>query len=239
MYYNDNIDGLNFDASLFLDKLEPIPEEFKSNHDRSFKMREKRYPYSVTMQEGAIMHHYIREHGLQSGFEIATAFGVSTMFLGNAFRATHGRLVTVDAYIEESFEDFKYGDIDAEVAKIREAARRGNYPLGYRYVTGMIAAYDLENVVEARMCLSPWDLTGQLPQIDFAFIDGGHFGLQPLHDTVEAIAQMKGERKALFFHDNNDNPATTLAISYASQKLRQSSVRLPTKYGLTVVTTLR
>jgi predicted O-methyltransferase YrrM len=48
----------------------------------------------------------IVENNFKSGFEIATAFGYSTEYLGLAFQKTGGKCISLDCYIEE-FKEMK------------------------------------------------------------------------------------------------------------------------------------
>ena len=45
------------------------------------------------------------EHNLQRGYECATAFGISSCAIGLGFKQTGGKIVTMDAYIEEKCQN--------------------------------------------------------------------------------------------------------------------------------------
>ena len=225
---------LPFNPEHFLRKLEPV-EGAPTQRDASYKLPERRFPWSITAQEGELLYEMVTNHGLRSGFEIATAFGVSTMYLGNAFRQTGGHLVSMDAYIEESFDDFKYGDIEAEFAKVQARVARGNMPLGLAYAALMVEIYGLGSTVELAVGLSPRDIVCQSGSFDFAFIDGGHFGDQPSLDTLAALSFMNVRPCVIAFHDNNNNPHVAAAIDIAARRLQVAPVDLGTKYHLTAV----
>ncbi len=74
----------------------------------------------------------IVENNFKSGFEIATAFGYSTAYLGLAFQKTGGKCISLDCYIEEFKEDFLYDESELFSAseKIRLEIESGNYLLG-------------------------------------------------------------------------------------------------------------
>jgi hypothetical protein len=64
--------------------LEPVNHSHRvSSIDRNWKLKTK---YSCTDEEGLMLYFTIVENDFKSGFEIATAFGYSTSFLGLAFQ---------------------------------------------------------------------------------------------------------------------------------------------------------
>ncbi|WP_404427562.1 class I SAM-dependent methyltransferase [Ureibacillus chungkukjangi] len=229
--------NLNFNPHLFLSQLEVVNPN-SAIKDTQYKMIEKAVPYSLTEEEGIIMYNFIKKFKLKSGFEIATAFGVSTMYLGNAFKEVGGKLTSIDAYVEELFENHLYGDIYAEVERIKMNISQGIYPIGYVYAKNMIESYNLEETVDLKIGLSPDDVTEVNGEIEFAFIDGGHHGMQPLHDTVAALSLMKNEKKVLFFHDNINNPSIDLAIQFAKERFKTTPIIFDTKQKLTLVTNM-
>jgi predicted O-methyltransferase YrrM len=67
--------------------LDPVTSSQKvSSIDRNWKLKTKKFPYSCTDEEGLMLYFTIVENDFKSGFEIATAFGYSTSFLGLAFQ---------------------------------------------------------------------------------------------------------------------------------------------------------
>ena len=67
--------------------LEPVNHSHRvSSIDRNWKLKTKKFPYSCTDEEGLMLYFTIVENDFKSGFEIATAFGYSTSFLGLAFQ---------------------------------------------------------------------------------------------------------------------------------------------------------
>ena len=54
------------------------------------------FPLSIRYDEFEFLKNLIIKYNLKSGFELATAFGVSTVALGIGFIKTGGKLVTMD-----------------------------------------------------------------------------------------------------------------------------------------------
>jgi predicted O-methyltransferase YrrM len=186
------------------------PGDARHRHDHSWRLPDKLFPYSCTDEEGLAMARVIQANGLRRGFEIATAFGFSSAYLGLALKAAGGRLVSLDCYVEEWKESFEYDDAElaAATAEIRRKVAAGELPSGLRFARQSAELLELSGVVDYEIGLSPQDVGSILGErtLDLAFIDGGHFGDQPLRD-FKAIEPRLEARCAVFFHDNNHNPS--------------------------------
>ncbi|MGQ9806154.1 MAG: class I SAM-dependent methyltransferase [Chlorobiales bacterium] len=218
--------------------LDPVPSENSSPHHQNWKLKSKNFPYSCSDEEGLLLYFTIKENHFKSGFEIATAFGYSTCYLGLAFQKTGGTCTTVDCYIEEFKDDCFYTDNDVirEIENIRSHINSENVPIGLSTAKSSAHRLGLEHVIEFKIGLSPNDIPQIIGQrkIDFAFIDGGHFGDQPTKDFL-AIAPYLSEKCAILFHDNNYNKSVYDAIITAQKHLNGIVVRTHTKYNLTLV----
>lgn len=224
----------------FQDALELVHEEPYSldDLDKSRKLRDKAFPYSCTDEEGLVLYHVIRAHGLRSGFEIATAFGYSSAFIGLGLAANEGRLVTMDCYVEEWKESFEY-EMDELIEAVRVVSERveeGVLPSGLAMANEQLEALGLADTVTLSVGISPGSVPEALAgaKLDFAMIDGGHFGDQPTAD-FEAVAPFLAPRCAVFFHDNNQNEAVERAVARAEAELGSGAVVFPTRYNLTLV----
>jgi len=178
--------------------------------NRSWKLKNKKFPYSCTDEEGLMLYFTIVENNFKSGFEIATAFGYSTAYLGLAFQKTGGKCISLDCYIEEFKEDFLYDENELISAseKIRLEIESGNLPVGLDMAKNIAQRLGTENVAEFRVGLSPNNVPEVIGErkIDFVFIDGGHFGEQPTKDFL-AVLPYLSDKCAVLFHDrklNND-----------------------------------
>jgi hypothetical protein len=144
----------------------------------------------------------------------------------------------MDCYFEEESEDFNYttATLRHHAASVRASVSRGAPPLGMRRAQELVADLGLAPRVEFSIGLSPDDVPGALGdrKIDAALVDGGHFGDQPSQD-FESIQNCLDDRCAVFFHDNNDNPAVAAAVRAAENKLGVRAHIFPTRYNLTLV----
>ncbi|MHB1833744.1 MAG: class I SAM-dependent methyltransferase [Solirubrobacteraceae bacterium] len=221
------------------DVLELVDEpEAIDDLDKSRKLRDKAFPYSCTDEEGLALYHVISSNGLANGFEVATAFGYSTAFMGLAAKRNGGKLVTLDCYVEEWKESFNYepAELEQAIEATTAAIKEGRYPSGLATADGCLAALGLRETVILTLGVSPQHVgraVGDLP-LDFVLIDGGHFGDQPRWD-FEAVAPNLADRCAVFFHDNNGNQAVERAVAAAEEALGSTAVVLPTRYRLTLV----
>lgn len=221
------------------DELYPIyTSDQVSNFDFSRKLKTKKFPYSCTDEQGLLLYYTITENNFKSGFEIATAFGYSTLYIGLGMKKTGGTCVTIDCYVEEFKESYLYDDTELvqTISDIKNSVSKGIFPDGLAFAKSQSKQLGLENITEFQIGLSPSDVPAIIGnrKIDFAFIDGGHFGEQPTKDFL-AIAPYLSERCAVLFHDNNFNRYVFNAIQKAESILKSSAIRIPTRYNLTLV----
>lgn len=207
--------------------------------DCSYKLKTKKFPYSLTDEEGLTIYNIISRNKLTSGFEIATAFGYSTAFIALGLKENGGVLKSVDCYIEEDAENYLYhsNDLADSVRLVRNKILAGEKPQGLQCAENILQRLGLVENVQLLIGLSPADIPELLgdDKIDFAYIDGGHYGDQPTED-FQAIRPYLKNRCAVLFHDNNNNPAVARAVEVASQCIGGGkSHRFNTRYGLTLV----
>ncbi|MEW4562453.1 class I SAM-dependent methyltransferase [Bremerella sp. JC770] len=176
--------------------------------DWMYRMPERKFPYSLTFEEGMIMYQLISSNKLRSGYEIATAFGFSSFFIALALQLNAGKLTSVDAYIEEEKEDYLYEHSAARehVEKLREIERAGDLsklPPGLRFAREGAKLLGIEDVVSYQIGCSPEDIPAVVGDqvFDFAFIDGGHFGEQPVVDVQSILPSLNKDRFLMMFHD--------------------------------------
>lgn len=208
-------------------------------YDRMWKLRNRSLPYSCSDEEGLLMYSLITANHLRRGFEIATAFGYSSTYLGMALKDVGGELISLDCYIEESMESDRYNqdDLAASVVSVRRRVDRGEPPLGLATASRLADLLDITSTVRFEVGLSPRDVAAAVGgrALDFAFIDGGHHGEQPTEDFL-AVAPFLGERCAVFFHDNHPgNGCIERAVAAAERTLGSSSKVLATRNYLTLV----
>jgi len=200
------------EAEAVLEKMERVQELLELAHkprmigsiNRSWKLKTKKFPHSCTDEEGLMLYFTIVENDFKSGFEIATAFGYSTAYLGLAFQKTGGKCISLDCYIEEFKEDYLYNESELISAseKIRSEIDIGKLPVGLDTAKSSAKRLGVENVIDFKVGLSPNDVPKVIGErkIDFAFIDGGHFGDQPTKDFL-AVLPYLSDKCAVLFHD--------------------------------------
>ncbi|MEO1616638.1 MAG: class I SAM-dependent methyltransferase [Planctomycetota bacterium] len=227
-----------------IETLVPVlfPTQFPlDDWDWMYRLPEKKFPYSLTFEEGMLIYFLIRECGLKEGYEIATAFGFSGSFIGKALHENGGRLLSVDAYIEEDQEDFLYS-LDAtrrHVASVRsliETEERSAWPLGLQWATKAAETLGIRDSIDFRAGCSPDDVD-ELVQgrtFDFAFIDGGHFGEQPVKDFDSVLPFLDSERFLIVFHDTQCE-AVAKGVHHAAQRTGCEPFSIHTRNRLVVL----
>lgn len=162
----------------------------------NIKMKHQSYPLSIQQTEFNYLRDIIVRYNLKKGLEIATAFGVSAVAQGLGFKQTKGRLVTIDAYIEEKSNDCYVYD-----------GRKRTYEdtLGYKSAKHLINFFQLNDNVKLEVGWSPDDVESILRKnnhtsLDFVFLDGGHFENQILQD-FQAFTPFLEEKNIIVIHD--------------------------------------
>lgn len=167
----------------------------------ALRMSRSASPTSIKIAEFEYIRNLISERGLTRGFEIATGFGISALAAGLAFRETGGMLVTMDAYVEEMVGD---------AGTYRTCGKTLYFEAdGYQSVQYLCRKFDLDGTVRPRIGWSPDDVEGILTEefpdirernLDFVFIDGGHFAEFVKRD-LKAVQPFVGAGTCILLHD--------------------------------------
>jgi predicted O-methyltransferase YrrM len=178
-------------------------EQISNNGDDNLKLSNHFHPWSLKKSEAKIVYDVICNNNLKLGFEIATAFGVSSSVMGQALLKTNGKLITMDAYVEEEFNHALEYNINTKLVKTKETAD------GYKMASNLLKSLELDETVFLEIGWSPNDVPSILDKhlngskLDFAFIDGGH-SVEQIHADVLAIKDYLDDDSILFFHDHRD-----------------------------------
>jgi predicted O-methyltransferase YrrM len=163
----------------------------------AIKMTTHPNPVSITSREFEVIESFIKTHNLQRGYEVATAFGVSALAAGLGFKSTGGKLVTMDAYIEEKYnQDLGY------IGK-QETYQDAD---GYKSTQALIEDFDLKDTVFPTVGWSPDDTEKVISSVhgsnklDYVFIDAGHWNEALLLD-VKSIVNLLDDKFVVFLHD--------------------------------------
>ena len=173
------------------------PVQYENTGSGHIKMKQHPYPYSIKEEEFEFLKNLIIEHNLQRGYECATAFGVSSCAIGLGFKQTGGKVVTMDAYIEEKCQNpGAYKDFERTVYETSD---------GYKSVKYLIEKFELQNTLFPEIGWSPDDTFRCIKnhfreKLDFVFIDAGHFEDQMIKD-IDAFLPLLADKYVLAFHD--------------------------------------
>jgi len=172
---------------------------WNKSRPNAIRMAEKKYPVSITSVEFDALHTLVASTKRQVAYEIATGFGVSACAIGLGLRQTNGKLLTIDAYIEESYDsDTNY------LGKERTVA---DNPIGLAHANELFAALNITNVI-AKKGWSPDDVPALITDIfgnlgiDFIFIDGGHTYEQVMND-LNATKPFRTSDCIVALHDSH------------------------------------
>ena len=182
---------------------------YRSNYDReiienySIAMKNHTFPLSVRYDEFEFLKNLIVKYNLKSGFELATAFGVSAIALGLGFKQTGGKLVTMDAYIEEFSNDYNPEYPNTTTNYDSDGFKSANY---------LIEHFRLKDIVNPQIGFSPVDVIDIVGNhskktFDFLFLDGGHSPEQIIRDLY-AIRPFLEKEYVIVLHDYFENVYT-------------------------------
>lgn len=179
------------------------PEDSEIIESYTLSMEGNQFPLSIRPTEFEFLKNLIIENDLKSGFELATAFGVSTTALGLGFKETGGKLLTMDAYVEEREQFYQLEYLNTE---INPEAK------GFKSVNYLIEHFRLQNTVYPTIGWSPRDVIESMKSFpnhsfDFVFLDGGHSPRQVILD-INAIFPMLDKEFIFVFHDYFGNVYT-------------------------------
>lgn len=186
-------------------------EKIYNNGDYNLKLSNHFHPWSLKETEAKIVYDIIVKNNLKFGFEIATAFGISSSVIGQGLKITNGKLVTMDAYVEEYFNHSQQYGIDTKLIKTPETAD------GYKMASNLINNNNLSEIVSLEIGWSPDDVPSilnkhfQNTKLDFAFIDGGH-SFEQIQADVNVILNYLNDDSIIFFHDHGCVSDTTISF---------------------------
>ena len=173
----------------------PVQYEMYNEH---LRMTNHSVPLSIMQAEWDYLHNVVSTNNLKRGFELATAFGISGMAIGTGFKKTGGLLVTMDAYVEEHYNNAgTYETFERQVYDESD---------GYKSVKYLIEKFDVKDNVVAEIGWSPNDVDSILKKnfgdkkLDFAFLDAGHFEHQMIKD-IEEISKHLDNKFVFVLHD--------------------------------------
>lgn len=163
------------------------------------KMTNHFHPFSLRETEANIVYDIILNNHLKYGYEVATAFGISSCVMGQALRNTNGKLVSIDSYVEESL-----GTSTSYTHETRVETDGINSD-GYNMAKGLIESLGIQNNVHLEIGWSPDDNDRLIKKhftekLDFIFIDGGHSEEQIDLDVKNLLPYLK-QKSIIFFHD--------------------------------------
>lgn len=179
------------------------PVSYEMTHMGHIKLREHTFPFSIRKLEFEMMTNIVTTYNLKRGYECATAFGVSSTAAGLGFKKTGGKLVTMDAYVEELYNDCNaYRGADAITHPDSD---------DYKSAKFLHKHFGLEETVFCEVGWSPRDTAKTISKhftpeekLDFVFIDAGHFPEQVLLD-IDSFVPFLADKFVLMFHDVYDH----------------------------------
>ena len=178
------------------------PVQYEKVDRGHLKMVGHQFPLSILEKEFNYITDKIIEKDCKLGFEVATAFGISGLAAGLGFKQTNGKLLTIDAYIEESNND--------PIAYQSATKSLFNEADGFKSVNFLIEKFGLKDNMIAEVGWSPNDIEplllkhfGPTFELDYIFIDSGHFKQQFIEE-IRTLSKYTKKDALVIFHDAYD-----------------------------------
>lgn len=203
----------------------PFPFEVVNSWPSSLKQKEHAFPWSITQKEYDFLHSIIIDNNLKNGIDLCTGLGISALSAAMAMKKTGGKLVTIDAYVEEYFNSFTY--------KSKKVIHDSD---GYKNIMYLRDKFDLQNELIVEVGWSPDDVPTIIERnfntkIDFVFIDGGHTEDQLFKD-ISCILPYTNENTFWLFHDCVDALWTKKIQDFCFEKMNSIlKIQCPTSEG--------
>lgn len=147
--------------------------EFSDKTVRSLRMVGTNFPVSITEREFDFISKIVKENNCSSGYELATAFGISSIAIAIGMQSNpEANLISVDAYIEE-FDKSPY----SYRGKAKEDVSRHENPMGLQTAQNLRDNLGLQNIIKYHIGFSPSDIGNIIGnnKLDVVFIDAAHF----------------------------------------------------------------
>lgn len=173
------------------------PLQFESvdmGKDISLKFKNHAFPWSITQKEYNFLESIIIDNNLKRGIDLCTGIGISALAAAMAMKKTGGKLITIDAYVEEYYNHFTYGSKKV----IYESD-------GYVNISFLRDRFDLKEHLIPEIGWSPDDVPTLIEKnfnepLEYVFIDGGHTEEQLLKD-ISCILPYTTKNTFWLFHD--------------------------------------
>jgi predicted O-methyltransferase YrrM len=207
-------------SELCSEQIGPCGFEFvrDGNVNSNLKLKTKAFPWSIVQREFDYLYNIIVDNNLKRGFEACTGVGISALAAGLAMKQTSGKIVTLDAYIEEYLENPDYHG--QKILNIDS--------LAFQTVQALIAKYQLENILVPVVGWTPDNVPANIEAnftepLDYVFIDGGHTPSQLLQD-INVVLPYTNKDTYWLFHDAADNVFNYQVAEFVFRTIGKSRV---------------
>lgn len=163
------------------------------------KLKKQASPLSIAPKEFNYIRDCITNNNLKYGYEVATAFGISSTAAGLAMKETKGICVTMDAYIEEHYNNGTSYSGKTEIYKDSEGYKCANY---------LIDSLDIKDSLFTEVGFSPTDTDKVLKKynlnsLDYIFIDALHTDEAIEQDLLSIVKYININKCLILIHDTH------------------------------------
>lgn len=175
------------------------PSGFEFTQFGHLKLKNKAFPWSVVQREFDYLYNTIVNNNLRRGFEACTGVGISALAAGLAMQKTGGKIVTLDAYIEELLESTDYKHYSPVL---------NHNATAFETVNALIDKFQLKDILIPVVGWTPDNVAEHVEAnftepLDYVFIDGGHTPTQVIKD-ISGVLPYTTKDTHWLFHDAHD-----------------------------------
>ena len=190
-------------------KLQGGPVEYEWANGRHLKLKNHAFPWSIVQREFDFLHDLIVMNNLTRGYEACTGVGISGLAAALAMKKTGGKVVSLDAYIEENVNSPHYSGKQV----VQDAD-------GYKSVHYLREQFEVTEQFIPEVGWTPDDVPMVIEKhftepLDYVFIDGGHVDTQLILD-ITAVLPYANENTVWAFHDASANLWTPRVVEFVA-----------------------
>jgi hypothetical protein len=188
------------------------PVEYEQVPTGHLKLKNHQFPWSVVETEFNWITDLIVKNNLKRGYEACTGVGISGLAAALGMKQTGGKIVSLDAYVEERLNNYNYDD---QKILLENAD-------GYKSVFYLRDEFDVKDQFFPEVGWTPDDVGTIIERhytepLDYVFIDGGHKPDQLLLD-IKAVIPYTNESTIWTFHDCNPSLWTPEVANFCQEQ---------------------
>jgi hypothetical protein len=204
----------------------PVGYEYVDGQ-KHIRLKGHAYPWSIVLREFNFLHDIIVNNNLTRGYEACTGVGISGLAASLAMKKTGGKLVSLDAYVEEKLNISHYPEASRQLLENSD---------GYKSVFYLRETFGVEEQFIPEVGWTPDDVPSVIPKhfdqpLDYVFIDAGHWPENLIND-IKAVMPYTNEKTFWLFHDADELLWNQDVVNFCKEHLgAELEIKCPASEG--------